>query len=214
MRRFALSMPHGKAALLVLLASAAGALIAGLPRHAPVLAQQPTGSIPTVTGTPAGPTVAVDPSLGQVDVYAGPSSFNYPAIGVLLTGVRVPALGRAVGNDDWIMIRYPGVPGSTAWVYALYVSLSATGGADLPRIEVPPTPTPASTPTIDPTLAAAFIPVQNATRLPTFTPAAPQAIPTYVNPANAPGRIPIGLLILGFVVVGVLGTMVSFLRGR
>lgn len=179
-----------------------------------VLAQQPTGSIPTVTGTPSGPTVAVDPSLGQIDVYAGPSSFNYPAIGVLLTGDAVPALARAQGNDDWIMIRYPGVPGSVGWVYALYVSLSGTGGAELPRVDVPPTPTPASTPTINPTLAAAFIQAANATRIPTFTPAPPQAIPTFPAEANRPGRIPVGLLILGFVVVGVLGTMISFLRGR
>jgi len=35
-------------------------------------------------------------------------------------------------------------------------------------VEIPPTPTPASTPTIDPTLAAAFIPPENATRLPTL----------------------------------------------
>lgn len=178
------------------------------------VAQQPTGSIPTVTGTPSGPTVSVDPSLGQIDVYAGPSSFNYPAIGVLLTGDAVPALARAQGNDDWIMIRYPGVPASVGWVYALYVSLSGTGGVDLPRVGVPPTPTPASTPTINPTLAAAFIPAENATRLPTFTPAPPQAIPTFTNEANRAGRIPVGLLILGFVVVGVLGTMISFLRGR
>lgn len=214
MGRFDLRPPRAKAALLVVIAAAASIFETGLPLDTAVLAQQPTGSIPTVTGTPTGPTVAVDPSLGQVDVYAGPSSFNYPAIGVLLTGIRVPALGRAVGINDWIMIRYPGVPGSTAWVYALYVSLSATGGADLPRVEVPPTPTPASTPTINPTLAAAFIPVENATRLPTFTPAAPLAVPTFVDLARAPGRIPVGLLILGFVVVGVLGTMISFLRGR
>ena len=44
----------------------------------PAHAQQPTGSIPTVTGTPSGPMVSVDPSLGQIRVYAGPSSFNYP----------------------------------------------------------------------------------------------------------------------------------------
>ncbi len=178
------------------------------------VAQQPTGSIATVTGTPGGPTVSVDPSLGEIDVYGGPSSFNYPAIGVLLTGSSVPALARAQGNDDWIMIRYPGVPGSVGWVYALYVSLSGTGGVDLPRVEVPPTPTPASTPTINPTLAAAFIPAVNATRLPTFTPAPPQAIPTFASEANRAGRIPVGLLILGFAVAGVLGTMISFLRGR
>jgi uncharacterized protein YraI len=177
-------------------------------------AQQPTGSIPTVTGTPTGPTVAVDPSLGQIRVYAGPGSFNYPAIGVLLTGTRVPALGRAVGNDDWIMIRYEGVPGSVGWVYALYVSLTGTGGIELPRVVLPPTPTPASTPTINPTLAAAFIPAVNATRLPTFTAAAPLPVPTFVDDSQNFSRIPVGLLILGFVVVGAVGTMISFLRGR
>ena len=178
------------------------------------VAQQPTGSIPTVTGTPTGPTVAVDPSLEWIYVHSGPSSLNYPAIGVLLTGVRVPALGRAEGNDDWIQIRYPGVPGSIGWVFALYVSLQGSAGQELPRIEVPPTPTPASTPTIDPTLAAAFIPVEEATRLPTFTAAPPLAVPTFVDNAGAAGRIPVGLLIIGFAVVGVLGTMISFLRGR
>jgi uncharacterized protein YraI len=194
------------------MATAVGARALARPEAA--LAQQPTGSIPTVTGTPTGPTVAVDPSLGQIRVYAGPGSFNYPAIGVLLTGVRVPALGRAVGNADWIMIRYEGVPGSVGWVYALYVSLTGTGGKELPVVELPPTPTPVSTPTINPTLAAAFIPIANATRLPTFTAAPPLAVPTFVDDNRNSSRIPVGLLILGFVIVGVLGTMISFLRGR
>ncbi len=209
-----MSILYRRLSLLFSLAVLASALVAGSSVTASVLAQQPTGSIPTVTSTPTGPVVSVDPSLGQIDVYSGPSSFNYPAIGILLTGASVPALARAEGTDDWIMIRYPGVPGSVGWVYALYVSLTNTGGADLPRVPVPPTPTPASTPTINPTLAAAFIPAQNATRLPTFTPPAPQAIPTFTDQVNRGGRIPVGLLILGFVVVGVLGTMISFLRGR
>lgn len=177
-------------------------------------AQQPTGSIPTVTGTPTGPTVSVDPSLGQIDVYAGPGSFEYPAIGVLLTGVGAPALGRARGNDNWIMIRYEGVPGSVGWVYGLYVSLSGAGGVELPQVDVPPTPTPASTPTINPTLAAAFIPAENATRLPTFTPGPPLAVPTFVDQTRGAVRIPVGLLILGFAVVGTLGALVAYLRGR
>jgi hypothetical protein len=112
------------------------------------------------------------------------------------------------------MIRYEGVPGSVGWVYALYVSLTGSLGQELPRVAVPPTPTAASTPTINPTLAAAFIPTENATRLPTFTPAAPLAVPTFVDESQPASRIPLGLLILAFVVVGVLGTMVSFLRGR
>ncbi|HEX2697020.1 MAG TPA: hypothetical protein VHM28_04880, partial [Anaerolineales bacterium] len=87
-------------------------IIFSIPAPLSVHAQQPTGSIPTVTGTPSGPMVSVDPSLGQIDVYSGPSSFSYPRIGVLLTGIKVPALGRARQDNDWIMIRYEGVPGS------------------------------------------------------------------------------------------------------
>lgn len=189
-------------------------LAISIPSGTPVNAQQPTGIIPTVTGTPTGPMVSVDPSLELIDVYAGPGSFNYPAIGVLLTGERAPAIGRARGNDNWIMIQYAGVPGSVGWVYALYVSLTNTGGIELPVIDVPPTPTPASTPTINPTLAAAFIPPENATRLPTFTPAAPLAVPTFVDETQRLSRIPVGLLIIGFVIIGVLGTFISFLRGR
>ena len=206
--------PRMQSLLIGLLALVLFVLAFSVPSEPRVLAQQPTGSIPTVTGTPTGPVVSVDPSLEQIDVYAGPGSFNYPAIGILLTGIKVPALGRARGDDNWIMIRYEGVPGSVGWVYALYVSLTGTGGASLPLIDIPPTPTPASTPTINPTLVAAYLPVENATRLPTFTPPAPLALPTFVDPAQRAGRIPVGLLIFGFAVVGALGTMISFLRGR
>ncbi len=187
-------------------------LVFALPANAPVVAQQPTGSIPTVTGTPSGPMVSVDPSLGQIDVYAGPSSYNYPAIGVLLTGIKVPALGRARNDDKWIMIHYDGVPGSVGWVYGLYVAL--TGGSNLPLVDSPPTPTPASTPTIDPTLAAIYIPSVAATRLATFTAPAPLVIPTFIDQPEHPSRIPIGLLIFGFAAIGALGTMISFLRGK
>ena len=196
---------------------AGGVLLAlCIPSVTPVVAQQPTGSIPTVTGTPSGPMVSVDPSLQQIDVYAGPSSFNYPAIGVLLTGVKVPALGRARDDSNWIMIRYEGVPGSIGWVYALYVSLigGAEGSAILPLVDSPPTPTPASTPTINPTLAAAFIAPQVATRLPTYTAPAPLTIPTFTGQTQYPSRIPVGLLIFGFLFVGALGVFISFLRGR
>src|SRR5512132_2788697 len=82
-----------------------------------VLAQQPTGSVPTVTGTPAGPVVTVDQSIPVIRVYAGPSSFDYPSIGVLLGNEKAPAIGRARDREDWIQIIYPGVPGSTGWVY-------------------------------------------------------------------------------------------------
>jgi len=209
-------MQARKLSLLSILLLGGVLLVVCIPSRSPVQAQQATGSVPTVTGTPNGPMVSVDPSMQQIDVYAGPSKFNYPAIGVLLTGVRVPALGRARDDDNWIMIRYEGVPGSIGWVYALYVSLiGGPGGSSvLPLIDSPSTPTPASTPTINPTLAAAFIAPQAATRLPTYTAPAPLAIPTFTDQAQHPSRIPVGLLIFGFLFIGALGVVISFLRGR
>jgi len=176
-------------------------------------AQQPTGSVATVTGTPSGPTIKVDQSIPVIDVYAGPGSFDYPAIGVMLGNETAPALGRARGREDWILIRYPGVPGSVGWVYGLYVSLSP--GALLPIVDLPPTPTPFSTPTIDPTLEAAFIGQQTPTRLPTFTPPAPLELPSFTDTTTTPQTgIPTGLLILSLGLFGFFGAVISYLRGR
>jgi hypothetical protein len=188
-------------------------LLAWLSPPPPALAQQPTGSIATVTGTPSGPTVRVDSSLQNIKVYAGPSSFDYPAIGVLLGNEEAPALGRAQDKEDWIQIYYPGVPGSVAWVWALQVRLSP--GALLPNIEVPPTPTPMSTPTINPTLESAFIGEVTATRLPTFTPPPPLDLPSFTDQTGTDrSRIPTGLLILVLALFGFFGAVISYLRGR
>ena len=176
-----------------------------------VTAQQPTGSVPTVTGTSAGPVVTVYADLVQVDVYSGPSTYLYPAVGVLLAGQSVPALGR--GSDpDWIQVLYPGIPGSKAWVYAPYVRISP--GARLQTVDAPPTPTPFSTPTIDPTLEAAFVAPETPTRLPTFTPPAEIIIPTFVDEdADQANRIPIGLLMFSLGFAGAMGVLISCLRG-
>ena len=185
----------------------------GARQPAIVHAQQPTGSIPTVTGTPSGPTIRIDPSITQVRVYAGPSSFDYPAIGIMLAGETAPAIGRASGREEWIQIIYPGVPGSTAWVFGLYVSLSP--GALLPLVELPPTPTPFSTPTINPTLEAAFIGQQTPTRLSTFTPPPPLELPSFNDGGNTDTTgVPTGLLILSLGLFGFLGAIISYLRGR
>jgi len=189
-------------------------LIGALLPTAPVaLAQQPTGSIATVTGTPEGPVVTVYGNLKVIRVFAGPSSFDYPAIGVLLANETAPAVGRAQDRLDWIQIIYEGVLGSRGWVYGPYVKLSP--GALLPIVEVPSTPTPFSTPTIDPTLAAAFIGQQTPTRLPTFTPPPALEQPFFSDaPSAAPTNIPAGLLILSLGLFGFLGAVISYLRGR
>jgi hypothetical protein len=206
----------GKYAFLLLVACAALLLGVLIPSTRPVLAQQPTGSIATVTGTPEGPYVRVDPSvITQIRVWAGPSSLGeYPAIGILLANETAPALARAKGKPDWIQIYYPGVPGSVGWVYALYVSLSP--GANLKIIEVPATPTPQSTPTIDPTLVAAFIGQPTATRLPTFTqpPALEQPQFSDVPSDTQTTGVPTGLIILSLALFGFFGIVLSYLRGR
>jgi hypothetical protein len=190
-----------------------GITILGLfdPGQTSVFAQQPTGSIPTVTGTASGPVVKIVLGEPQILVYAGPGSFDYPAIGILLAGELAPALGRASGREDWIMIHYPGVPGSIGWVYGNYVSLSP--GALLPIVEIPPTPTALSTPTINPTLEAAFIGQQTPTRLPTFTPPPPLDMPSFTDVSQT-ASVPVGLLILSLGLFGFFGAVISYLRGR
>jgi len=206
-----------RARILVWLGAIVAISLLGLfdPGKPSVLAQQPTGSIATVTGTPEGPLVKVDPSIpgGLIRVYAGPSSFDYPSVGVLLVNESAPAIGRADGREDWIQIRYAGVPNSIGWIYGPYVKLSP--GALLPLIEVPATPTPFSTPTIDPTLEAAFIGQQTPTRLPTFTPPAPLDLPSFTDsPSTTPASIPAGLLIVSLGLFGFFGALISYLRGR
>ena len=174
------------------------------------LAQQPTGSIPTVTGTPVGAYITVNLDQDFVNVRSGPSSYFYPRVGVLLSGQTAPALGRSPGGD-WIMIAYAGAPGNVGWVYAPNVSLAAQ--TTLPVMEAPPTPTPLATPTIDATLAAAFDVPQTPTRLPTFTPPPPvENIQFQDEAAGNASRVPMGLIILTLGVVGIFGAIISFLQ--
>lgn len=176
------------------------------------LAQVPTGSIPTVTGTPAGAIARVKNTgeQDQINVRAGPGAIDYEIVGVLIVGQAVPALGRSVGGD-WIQIAYPGVQGGVAWVYSPLVDLEGA----VPIVEPPPTPTPRVTPTIDPTLAAQFLVEVPPTRLPTFTPPPPLNIPTFTpqDSASVTGRVPMGLVIVVLGVVGLFGALISFLRG-
>jgi len=174
------------------------------------LAQIPTVSIPTVTSSPQGAIVTVTREFDQINVRGGPGG-DYPIVGVLIAGQQLPALGRSFGGL-WIEIIYPGGPDGVAWVYSPLVELSGS----LPIVEPPPTPTPRTTPTIDPTLAAQFIVEIPPTGLPTFTAPPPLALPTFQSQSqpSVASRIPMGLLIIGMAVIGVFGTLLTFLRGR
>ncbi len=204
----------GKIKVIVWVVAVIGMIFLGLlnPGKSSVLAQQPTGAVPTVTGTPEGPVLTIYQNNITVRVYAGPSSFDYPPIGVLLQNESVPAIGRTK-DRDWIQIRYPGVPGSIGWVYGPYGKLST--GAILPIVEIPATPTAIATPTINPTLEAAFIGQQTPTRLPTFTPPPPLDVPVFNDaPGASRAGVPTGLLIVSLGLFGFLGAAISYLRGR
>ncbi len=179
---------------------------AGLP------GQIPTGSVPTVTGTPVtGYVLILDNEQGFANVRSGPGTLGYEIIGVLVSGQQVPAVGRtAVG--EWIQIAYPGVPGGVAWIYKDLVDVSG----NLPIVDPPPTITPRTTPTVDPTLAAQFLVEVQPTRLPTYTAPPPLVIPTFEDASSlaSPTRLPVGLIIIGMAVVGLFGMLISFLRGR
>jgi len=204
-----------KVFIFVMLMCAGMTLTLYSPLQPPAHAQQPTGSVPTVTGTPMGAIVALylDEARPQELVYSGPSSYLYPAIGVILAGQELPAYGYSE-DQAWIQIYYPGVPGSVAWVYAPYVKIVKIG--PMPKISSPPTPTPATTPivNIDPTLMAAFVTPVKPTRLPTFTAPAPLAVATFTDNQTDTTNIPMGLLIFTFGFVGAFGALISFLRGR
>lgn len=191
-------------------------LAAGFLTQSPndVKAQIPTGSIPTVTGTPSGILATVRAGLGEdtINVRSGPHALYYPKIGVLMVGQTVPALGKSSGGD-WILISYPGVPGNQGWVFSKYVDLTP---GDLPIVQPPASPTPEVTQTIDPTLAAQFIVTVMPTRLPTFTQAPPLNVPTFEtsNGGQAINQIPMGLVILVLLSIGILMGIFSFIQRR
>jgi len=177
-----------------------------------VIAQQPTVAIPTVTGTPEGVTgsVRID-QIDPVNIRSGPGVF-FDIVGVLLPRQIVSVSGRSAGGD-WVMIDYPGDPGSYAWVYAPFVYISP---GELPIIEPPSTPTPEVTQTINPTLAAQFITTPDPTRMPTFTPGDPLVIPIYTDTYGTTfmSGIPMGLVIIILSGLGGLLALFSFIRSR
>lgn len=196
--------------LIVLALLAGGALTALLstPFVSPVVAQQPTGSVPTVTGTPTGPLVKVA-MTSNIPVYAGPIPGVYPIIGYLVPDQVVPALGRTA-DSSWIKVVYYGVPGNEGWVYALYLTL--VKGNLPPVVATPVPPTPYETPTVSAGLATLV--AGAVTPLPTFTPPPPLSIPTFTVLAPLASATPGGVLISLLLAIGFFGVLISFLRRR
>jgi hypothetical protein len=175
-----------------------------------VYAQQPTGNIPTVTSTPNGPDITVYSDQTFINVYSGPSSYDYEKIGIMAAGTSAPALGY---NQDstWIEIVYLGVPNGLGWVYANFVKITP---GSLPKLSAPPTAVPLTTPTLNPTFVAAYGLQVVPTRLPTYTPPVPLKLPTFAPNAGGASKVPYGLVILVLAMIGILGAVISFVRGN
>jgi len=202
--------PWIKNSLWFLLLAVITSVLSIVPAGNPVAAQQPTGSIPTVTGTVTGPYITVNNPDGA-NVRPGPSSYDYPiAIDWLPPGATAPAIGRSPASE-WIQIVDPAVAGGVGWVYAPLVQLSP---GFLPIVEPPPTATPRTTPTINPTYAAAFQVQTTPTRLPTFTAPPPFATLNFDTSTSTGSRVPMGFVILSLAVIGILVGIISFVRGR
>ena len=176
----------------------------------PVLAQFPTVSIPTVTSSPRGSYIiaqqTADTEYVPVNVRVGPTRLS-ERIGVLLVNQEAKAVGK---YGDWIQIEYLGGVDGLGWVFAPNVTLIGA----VPDVVPPPTSTPAVQMTIDPTLAAQFLPQVQETRLPTFTEPPMLMIPTYqeVTGATAPGGIPLGFVIVILAGIGLFLTLIALLR--
>jgi len=161
------------------------------------------------TGMPYITVTYIEP----INVRTGPSSFDYPVVGSLPVGGTAAAVGRSPAGE-WIEIEFPEAPRGTAWVYAANVTV-APPNALLPVVEPPPTPAPLETDTLNPTFVAAFPIIPTSTRLPTFTPPPPLAIPTYVNNVPVSSGRPITVwLMAGLGLIGVLGIAFTSFRRR
>lgn len=180
------------------------ALVLSAPLRTVVLAQEPT---------PGSSDVVVTVNYTeQINVRNGPGTVLYDIIGNMQPGETAQALGVSPGRD-WVQIVFPAGPGGVGWVH---ISLISVSPGNLQIIEPPPTVTPRVTSTVDPTLAAAYVFEPTATRMPTFTPPPPLEIPqfTAVPASKARNALPLGALVVGSGMIGVLGFLVSMLKRR
>lgn len=142
-----------------------------------------------------------------INVRGGPSTVYYPVVGRVSPGDVFQGLGVSPARE-WVQIAYPEAPGGVGWLYAIYVSVE---GGELQIVEPPPTATPVATATVNPTFAAAFIFQPTTTRMPTFTPPPPLDVPQFDDEiASRPSGIAPGWLVLGFLLIGGGGYLITY----
>jgi uncharacterized protein YraI len=170
---------------------------------------------PGQAATPTLPALRAEAFDTDVNVRGGPGT-DYDRVGTLVKGQSGAILGQTrVGPYLWLKIVYVGGPDNTGWVAADVVRVVGELGA-APTLEAPPTPTlpPLPTSAVTVTVAATF--TVAAQTLPTFTAPPPVAHPTLlpVQGVSEGGGFPPAILIIGLLVLGVFGGLISLLRGR
>ena len=161
------------------------------------------------TATVGGPYVYVPE---KVNVRTGPATY-FDQVGVLVAGQMAPALGRTeVG--EWILVEYPGAPGSQAWIYAALVTVRDAELMDLAVVVPPPTPTLSISTTLIYDTESGGPATAAATRLPTFTPAPPIVIPTFAPEAAGTARVPPIYYIGGLLALSLVFAIIAVMQQR
>jgi hypothetical protein len=114
----------------------------------PGLVINPEEATPSATSTlPFPPTItpSLTPSILTLTVStatfcrSGPGTI-YDLLGTLPVGQEAEVIGQNIYHDTWI-IKFPGSPSLTCWLWGQYATLSGSAAA-VPVIDTPPTPTP------------------------------------------------------------------------
>jgi hypothetical protein len=106
--------------------------------------QQPTQEPPTPE--PPKPTVYVTPSVPMLSVSMdtncreGPNAEIWRAIGAVMIGQKAEIVAK-YDKGHWYIVKNPANPNERCWVYDFYATIEGDTSL-LPRVSIPPTPTP------------------------------------------------------------------------
>jgi len=170
---------------------------------------------PRQASTPTLPALRAEASDTDVNVRGGPGTY-YDRVGTLVKGQSGEILGQTqMGPYLWLKIVYVGGPDNTGWVSSDVVRVVGDLGT-APTLEAPPTPTLPPLPTSEITVTVAATTTVATAALATFTPAPPVVHPTLlpVQGVREGGGFPPAVFIIGLLVLGVFGGLISLLRGR
>ena len=170
---------------------------------------------PGQAATPTLPALRAEAYDTDVNVRGGPGT-DYDRVGTLVKGQSGAILGQTqMGPYLWLKIVYVGGPDNTGWVSSDVVRVVGDLTA-APTLEAPPTPTLPPLPTSAITVTVAATTTVTTAAAPTFTPAPPVVRPTLlpVQGVREGGGFPPAVFIIGLLVLGVFGGLISLLRGR